>query len=363
MTTVWPAAAPAEPAPQSDPTSSPPAGFPGPVLVMGAGSIGGYLGGRLAAAGARVLFVGRPRMLEALGAHGLTLSDLDGGQRRLPAERLCLATEVPVGAQPALVLLCVKSGATAEAARALGERLPRGSLVVSMQNGISNAAIAAAHAPGLRVVPGMVPFNVVELAPGHLHRGTDGMLAAQDDPVLHPWLPALRAAGLPLALHADLVPVQWGKLLLNLNNPVNALSGLPRRTELLDRGYRRCLAARIEEALGVLRRAGIEPARVTALPPRWLPIVLRLPTPVFRRLAARMLRIDAAARSSMADDLARGRPPETDALCGEVLRLAARCGAAAPMNGRMQTLLADPAALRLPMASAEVWAAITDRSP
>jgi 2-dehydropantoate 2-reductase len=335
--------------------------FPGPVLVMGAGSVGCYLGGRLAAAGAELLFVGRPRMLDALATHGLTITDLDGAQVHLPAASLQLAAEPPAGVRPALVLLCVKSGATAEAARLLGERLPPGSLVLSMQNGISNAALAAAQAPGLRLLPGMVPYNIAELAPGHLHRGTAGALAAQDDPVLRPWVAPFQAAGLPLVLHPDLRPVQWGKLLLNLNNPVNALSGLPLRAELLERGYRRCFAALIDEALGVLAAAGIVPARVTALPPRWLPAVLRLPTPVFRRLAARMLRIDAQAGSSMADDLALGRRTEVDALCGEVVRLATRVGAAAPMNSRVRELLDDPAALRLPMSPARLRAVISGK--
>ncbi len=317
--------------------------FPGPVLVMGAGSVGCCLGGRLAAAGAEVLFVGRPRVLEALATHGLTVTDLDGGRVQLPAAALRLAGGVPVGARPGLVLLCVKSGATAEAAAELGRMLPAGTPVVSMQNGITNAEAAAARAPALRVLPGMVPYNVAELAPGHVHRGTAGVLAAQDDPALRPWVAPFRAAGLPLVLHAELRAVQWGKLLLNLNNPVNALSGLPLRAQLLDPGYRRCFAALMDEALQALEAAGIVPARVAPLPPRWLPRLLRLPTPLFRRLAARMLRIDAQARSSMADDLALGRVTEVDAICGEVVRLAQAHGRSAPLNARMVGLLAEAA--------------------
>lgn len=332
--------------------------FPGTVLVMGAGSVGCYLGGRLLAAGAGVVFVGRARVLEALAAHGLTVTDLDGVRHPLPPSALALSTSVPAGSAPALVLLCVKSGATAEAAAELGRVLPAGTPVLSMQNGVSNATVAGEAAPSLRVLPGMVPYNIAELGPGRFHRGTAGELAAEDDPALRPWVAPLRAAGLPLVLHADLRPVQWGKLLLNLNNPVNALSGLPLRAELLDAGYRRCFAALIDEALRVLAAAGIAPAQVTALPPRWLPPVLRLPTPVFRRLAARMLRIDAEARSSMADDLAQGRRTEIDALCGEVVRLAAHCGARAPMSARLCELLADPAALRLPMPAPRLWEAL-----
>ena len=314
---------------------------PGAVLVMGAGSIGCWLGGRLQAAGARVHFVGRPRMLAALAQHGLTLTDRDKGRAVLPADALRLHAAVPadLGTAPLLVLLCVKSGATHAAALELAARLPAGTLVLSMQNGLANAATAQAAAPQLTVLPAMVPYNVAELGPGHLHRGSAGQLAAQAHISLQPWLPVLASAGLTLDLHADLAPVQWGKLLLNLNNSVNALSGLPLRAQLLDRDLRCCTAALVAEALSVLRRAGIQPASLAPLPASWLPWLLRLPTPLFRLVAARMLRIDAQARSSMADDLARGRTTEVDAINGEVMRLATRARTLAPRNARMGELV------------------------
>jgi len=320
--------------------------FPGPVLVMGAGSIGCYLGGSLAGAGADVSFVGRPRVLAALRAHGLTLTDLDGARVELAASALRLEASVPANVRPSLVLLTVKSGATCAAAAELGAALPAGTLVLSMQNGVSNAAVARAAAPSLRVLPGMVPYNVAELGPGQFHRATTGHLAAQDDLELREWSVAFERAGLPLSLHADMRAIQWGKLLLNLNNPVNALSGLPLRDELLERGYRQCLAALIDESRGVLATAGIEPAAVGAVKPAMLSMLLRLPTPLFRMIAARMLRIDPKARSSMADDLQLGRPTEIDALCGAVVELAREHGADAPLNRRLVALVkAAPGAL------------------
>jgi 2-dehydropantoate 2-reductase len=319
----------------------PPSGNPA-VLVMGAGSVGCFVGGRLAASGADVRMVGRPRVVDSLRTHGLRLTDLDGGDLTVSANRLKLlcAPETPA----ALVLLCVKSGDTADAARLLAASLPAGTPVLSLQNGVSNAETGAKEAPELQWIPGMVPFNIAELSPGHFHRGTAGMIAAQNHPALTPWLPAFAQAGLPLRLHEALAPVQWGKLLLNLNNPVNALSGQPLRAQLLDRHYRTVLAALQEEALQALSAARIRPAAVAGVSPWRLPTLLRLPTWAFRVLAARMLRIDDQARSSMADDLAKGRPTEVDALCGAVVRLAKAQGVDAPLNARMMSLLAGRSA-------------------
>jgi 2-dehydropantoate 2-reductase len=311
----------------------------GSVIVMGAGSVGCYVGGCLAAAGVPVTLVGRPRVLDAIAQHGLTLTDLDGGTRKVSDNALQLAAAVSSGAAPALVLLCVKSGATAEAAAELAAALPAGTLVLSLQNGISNAAVASSAAPTLKVLPAMVPYNIAELGPGAFHRGTTGRLAAQEDPGLAAWVATFEKAGVPLDLHADLRAVQWGKLLLNLNNPVNALSGLPLRDELLQHGYRRCLAALVDEAIAALQAAGIEPAQLAAVPARRLPTVMRLPNWLFRIVAARMLKMDAKARSSMADDLALGRRTEADALCGEVVRLAQAHGRTAPRNAKMVELL------------------------
>lgn len=330
---------------------------PGPVLIMGAGAIGCYLGGRLRTAGVEVTLVGRPRLLQALHQHGLTLTDLDGSSTSLAASDLSFGPAIPANAAPALVLLCVKSMATAQAAAQLQAGLPAATLVLSMQNGISNACIAQAAAPALRVLPGMVPYNVAELGPGHFHRGTTGMLAAQREQALLQWLPWFERAGIPLQLYADLLPLQWGKLLLNLNNPVNALSGLPLRAQLMQRGYRRVLAALIDEALATLQDAGIHPAKITPIAPRYLPALLRLPTPLFRLLAARMLRIDAKARSSMADDLAMGRLTEIDALCGEVVRLASANGRAAPVNAAMIELVRRGLAKQQPMLAGDMLAA------
>jgi len=301
------------------------------IAVLGAGLIGLYVGGALHAAGADVGLIGRARM-RPYAEGPLALTDLDGGRTEIPAGALDYSLDPTALADAGLVLVTVKSAATGEAADLIAAHAPQRPVVLSLQNGVGNLDVLQTRLPDYEVVAGMVPFNVVSPEPGRLHRATEGDLMAAGTSALDPWLPAFAAAGLPITLRGDFVPVQWGKLLLNLNNAVNALAGLPLRAQLSQRAYRRVLALLMEEALRVLRAAGIRPARVTKVPPGALPTLLRLPDALFTRLAGSMLRIDPEARSSMCEDLAAGRLTEVDHLNGAVVRLAERAGVPAPAN-------------------------------
>jgi 2-dehydropantoate 2-reductase len=307
--------------------------------VLGAGSIGAYLGGRLALAGADVTLVGRAAFGEAIRACGLRLTDYAGADVRVSADRLPFATGPAALAACDVVLVTVKSGATGEAASALAPHLQAGATVVSFQNGVRNAPLLRQRLPGAMVLAGVVPWNVARQGPAHLHRGTAGVLAIEDAPGAAAIVAAIRAAGLEIAAHRNIDAVQWGKLVVNLNNAINALAGVPLRDELLDRGYRRVLAGCIREAVAVLERAGIRPARATPLPARALAAVLALPDFLFRRVAASMLRVDARARSSMWDDLEARRPTEIDVLNGEIVALATGLGIDAPRNRRVVALV------------------------
>ena len=212
-------------------------------------------------------------------------------------------------------------------------------LVISLQNGLHNLERLQAALPQGTMLAGMVPFNVMQPGPGHFHQGSEGILQVQQSPRLAPFLDAFRGAGLRLACVDDIVAVQWAKLLLNLNNAVNGLSGLPLRTELEQRAYRQVLAAAQREALLQLKQRKQPVARLTPLPAAWLPRLLELPDGVFRRFAHRLLAIDPLARSSLQDDLVAGRPTEIDWLQGEIVRLADAAGQPAPVNRRLLELV------------------------
>ncbi|MFE7799246.1 2-dehydropantoate 2-reductase [Nocardia sp. NPDC057440] len=309
------------------------------VMVLGAGSIGTFVGGKLASAGADVTFVGRRRTLDEITASGLHLTDLDGGDDVVAADGFRVATEPADVGSADLVLVTVKSAATSEAVRELAGKIRPGTVVLSLQNGIGNDTVIRDVLPTCVVLAGMVMFNVVHHGDGRFHRGTDGGLAVQDDPALAHFVELFAQAGLPLRRHPDLLPVQWAKLLLNLNNPINALSGRPLREELADRNYRRCLALTQGEALAAMNRARIRPARLTPLPPRLMVRLLTVPDGIFRRVAGQVLAIDPVARSSMADDLALGRKTEISWLCGEIVSLGAMVGTPTPVNQRLIELI------------------------
>lgn len=321
------------------------------VGVMGAGAIGCYLGGRLAAAGAKVTLVGRASLAKELAEHGLHLTDYQGFDR---AVRLEVATE-PEALRSCDVVLCtVKGGDTAGAGGALAAVLAPGAAVVSFQNGVSNAEVLREALPGRRALAGMVPFNVLRSEGGRFHQGTSGRLAVQRDAVSAPLREALVRAGLPTDAHEDMRGVLWGKLLLNLNNAVNALAGVPIQQMLRTRGYRLVMAACAREALRAMRVAGVRPWLEVPLPPSLLPRVLELPETVFRLVARSMLTVDPQARSSMWDDLERGRKTEVDMLNGEVVRLAQRVGVDARVNAAVVALVREAEGRRSPGLSAEV---------
>jgi 2-dehydropantoate 2-reductase len=309
------------------------------ICIYGAGSVGCYLGGRLLATGSRVRFIGRAGLRDVLHRHGLHCTDLDGADLRVAPEAIRYDTDPDAVHDADVVLVTVKSAGTAAVADELASRLRDGARVVSFQNGLGNADLLRERLPRQRVLTGMVPFNVLARGEGRFHHGSSGVLTVGADPAVAGFAAAFARAGLPITQAADIRAVQWSKLLLNLNNAINGLSGLPLKDELSQRAFRRCLAAAQDEALLLLAEAGIPLAQLTRVRPQWLPMLLRLPDGLFRRLAKQMVAIDPLARSSTWEDLEAGRPTEVDWINGEVVRLAAKLGRRAPVNARLVALV------------------------
>jgi 2-dehydropantoate 2-reductase len=133
--------------------------------------------------------------------------------------------------------------------------------------------------------------------------------------------------------------VQWGKLLVNLNNALNALAGVPLREELAQQSWRRLFADQMAEGLAAIRAEGIRPVSPTPIPAGWTPSLLRLPDAIFEALLGRTMKIDPQARSSMSEDLQRGRRTEIDYLQGVIVEISDRHGLEAPLSRRIVALI------------------------
>ena len=304
------------------------------ILVMGAGAVGSVLGGFLATGGHDVTLLGRAWHLDAVRRDGLAITGLWGEHR---VTGLAVATRPEeVARAPAFdwVLVCVKAYQTAQAAALLPGLLGSpGSLVCAFQNGLGNyEALTQAVAPE-RVALARVIFGA-DLEPGTVRVTVcaDDVLVGAPDPRFPraravQLAAALQASGIPARATASILVELWAKVLYNC-----ALNGLSTLFEapygkLLEREpARRLMAAVIDEAYRVAaaHRIKLEPAAAKA----------------YRELLfTRLIPDTAAHRSSMLQDVRRGRPTEIESLNGALVRLAAPVGVPVPMNALVTRLV------------------------
>jgi 2-dehydropantoate 2-reductase len=306
------------------------------VLVHGAGAVGGYFGALLAAGGHDVTFVARGDNLGALRAQGLVVHLGEGRSIRLPSVHAVADPAEAPGAD--LVLVCVKSYDTPAAAAVLRPAVGPDTVVLSLQNGIENEERLAA---GLGLPPLMVALTRIGVAVvspatiAYSGRGTilfgepDGRTSARAERVAD----LFRAAGVPHQLRADILVAAWEKLAWNAG--FNAVTTLTRTT------VAEALAVPASRALVVDAMEEVD-AVATALG-----------VPVRRARTEKVLEDSVAGlpefRTSMLQDLLRGRRLEHDALNGAVVRAAGRAGVPVPVNRTLCALLdrLDPAASRL----------------
>jgi len=308
-----------------------------PIGVAGAGSIGCFVGGMVAAAGRRVALLARPRVIEEIEGNGLRLTSFEGLEQSIASNRLTLSDDPSIFGDAGVVLVTVKSADTPDIADIIARHAAADAVIVSLQNGVGNLSLLRQRLPGRRVLGGMVPFNVIALGEGRFHRATSGdIVVEQDDGGT---ADKLSVPGLKMRPTRDIAGVQWGKLLVNLNNALNALADLPLRQQLAQRAWRTLFADQIAEGLAAIRAEGIRPISSTPVPVSWTPHLLRLPDALFNMILGRTMKIDPEARSSMWEDLQRGRRTEIDYLQGVITAIADRRGLEVPLSRRIVALI------------------------
>jgi len=286
------------------------------IVVMGSGGTGGYFGAKLARAGEDVTFVARGAHLAAIAASGLRIRSATEGEWAVRAP----AVERLDGLPPAdLVLFCVKSFDTEEAAALIRPVVGPHTGVLSIQNGVDNEEKLARVLGAGHVLGGAVRVFATIEAPGiirHTFGGhmTFGEMDGRETDRARAVLAACRKAEIPTELVPDVERALWDKyVFLTTHAGVTALTrcpaGVVRAVPELRELYRRIGA----EIVAVGRAAG------APVDDELLPQGMKL--------------LDAVApnaSSSLHHDLTQGKRLELEALHGHVLRLAERHRVATP---------------------------------
>ncbi|MCE3242889.1 MAG: putative 2-dehydropantoate 2-reductase (Ketopantoate reductase) reductase, partial [Deltaproteobacteria bacterium] len=143
------------------------------IAVMGTGAVGGYFGAKLAAAGDDVVFIARQRHLPGLRRNGLRIESFNGDLH----VRNGLFTDSPADAGMVdLVLFCVKSYDTTEAAAALAPMISKQTAILSLQNGIDNPDKIAGFWGTERTLAGVVYIGAQVSAPGVIQHSSGGKI-------------------------------------------------------------------------------------------------------------------------------------------------------------------------------------------
>lgn len=287
------------------------------IAVMGAGAVGCYYGGLLARAGNEVRLIGRARHMDAVARHGLLL-EMDTETERIPL----LATIRVDGVRDAeLVLCCVKSADTAEAAAAMRPHLAASALVVSLQNGVDNPGVLRDRL-SQEVIPAAVYVAARMAGDGHVRHHGGGRLVLGEAPRSGEIAALFAKAGVLAGISGDIEGEQWTKLIVNCAyNALSALTALPYAELTRHTGIAQTLRDVLAECLAVAKKAGVTPAGDV-----WDSV-------------ARIPHIMPGQMSSTALDLQRGRPTEIDHLNGYIARRGDELGVPAPVNRLLHTLV------------------------
>jgi 2-dehydropantoate 2-reductase len=289
------------------------------IAVFGAGGVGGYFGGRLAAAGEEVTFIARGAHLAAIHERGLKIVSPAGDVQLPPGG----ATDNPAEIGPVdAVLFAVKLYDVDAAAEASRPMIGPDTVVVSLQNGVDaeermQSILGAGHVAG-----GVAEIGANISEPGTIvHKSSFarmifGALDGGSDPRLERLCAACAAAGIDASVTEDIQAALWVKfIMLSSFSALTSLLRLPAEYIRDDAEIRAVYVDALKEAEAVARARGVN-----------------LPDGVVQRTVGFLDGMPNGMKASMLVDLEQGRRLELASLSGAVVRFAADLDVAVPVH-------------------------------
>jgi 2-dehydropantoate 2-reductase len=287
------------------------------IAVIGAGAVGGYFGGRLAAAGKDVTFLVRGKTLEALRAGPLSVKSIKGD-----FEVCVAATNEPAEIDAEVVLVAVKAWQIPAAAEAIQKMARRDSVVVPLQNGMETPAQLAAVLGAERIAGGLCRIVAEAIGPGEINHywAEPSIEFGELEPLRNPErLEQLRdafiAANVRCQIPRDIGLAMWEKFLFIIWGSLGAVTRLPIGPIRSSPELRERLVAALEEVARIARAHGKDVNAETV-----------------SKTLAMLDAQPAETTSSMQRDIMAGRPSELEAQTGAVVRFGRTTGIPTPIH-------------------------------
>ena len=288
------------------------------IAIVGSGGVGGYFGGRLAATGADVTFLARGAHLEAMRTRGLRI-DSPKGDVHLPHVK---AAADPSEVGPAdIVFFAVKLYDADSALGLLTPLVGPDTVVIPLQNGVDSVAMLTRAVGAPHIAGGTCYVSAVIAEPGVIrHTAMDhlifGELDGRPSARLEWLLEACRPTGFQATLSTDIAVDIWTKFVrLSVFSGMTAVTRSPLGVVCGDPELFAMLKEAVREAMAVAHAKGIA-----------------VPASTVEDVALAYSTLPPQTKSSMLEDLERGRRLELPWLSGAVVRIAREVGVETPTH-------------------------------
>lgn len=301
------------------------------ILIMGSGGVGGYFGGRLAAAGNDVTFVARGAHLAAMQNDGLLLDSQLGKAHVKPAKAVLDPAEAGT---PDIIMFATKMVDAESAAAQLKSVVGKDTIVIAFQNGVEGAEVVKRVLPGAHVIPGVARIASHIPRPGVIEHASKfaRIEFAEPDGSKNEKLEAFhalcKAAGIDAIMPADIRRAQWIKFaMLAPFSGVTALTGHAAKELRASEGTYALIRAAVQEVIDVAKAEGIA-----------------IKSGDFESVMKTIDELPDGMVSSMAHDKRAGKPLEVNWLSGGVVRVGTRHGVPTPTHAFITQALSVDAA-------------------
>jgi 2-dehydropantoate 2-reductase len=322
------------------------------ILIVGAGAIGGFIGGQLAAQHNVTLFDRAP-LVDAVRVRGLRIitPESEHTVTNLAAftslEDIFARRERTHTPHFDLVLVCVKAFDTSNAIELLRPYADRIDRFLTPQNGIDNEDLLGAAFGRTKIISGTVlnPIAVPEIGVVRLEKTGRGIGLAPVEGSIDRYVDVIRATQLPVRTYADYRAMKWSKLILNLiGNATSAILDMPTRETFADRRVFQIEVTMLREALAVMRAQSIGAVNLPGSPVRLLAFGLRsAPQFILQRILQPMVGGGRGDKPpSLLVDMRSGKmQSEIDALNGAIVQAGKAIGVPTPVNAALVGIVHD----------------------